>query len=96
MQLDTIIPVVMSCALLWWVSRGMSWAMRLVVAAITIAAIIGVVLFERSGFFSRRHHDIGGAMNWTNPGRLANSPNQRSRFASRGLVTPSTPNQRLA
>jgi hypothetical protein len=51
LQLDTIIPVVMSCALLWWVSRGMGWATRLVVAAITLAAIIGVVLFERSGFF---------------------------------------------
>ena len=50
MQLDIIVPVVMSCALLWWVSRGMSWTARLLVTAITLAVIIGVVLFERSGF----------------------------------------------
>jgi hypothetical protein len=40
----------MSCALLWWVSRGMSWTTRLVVAAITLAVIICILLFERSGF----------------------------------------------
>lgn len=47
LRLDTIIPIVMSCALLWWVSRGMSWTTRLVVAAITLAVIICIVLFER-------------------------------------------------
>ena len=47
MQPDSIVPIVMSCALLWWVSRGMSWTRRLVVAAITLAAIICIVLFER-------------------------------------------------
>ena len=41
-------------------------------------------------------HDIGGAMNCTNPGRPANSANQRSRFGNFGLVMPSTPNQRRA
>ena len=50
LRFDTIIPVVMSCALLWWVSRGMSWTTRLVVAAITLAVIICILLFERSGF----------------------------------------------
>ncbi len=49
MQLDIIIPVVMSCALLWWVSRGMSWTTRLVVAVITLLLIIVILLFERSG-----------------------------------------------
>ena len=49
MQLDIIVPVVMSCALLWWVSRGMSWTTRLVVTIITLVVIIGIVLFERSG-----------------------------------------------
>jgi hypothetical protein len=96
LQPDIIVPVVMSCALLWWVSRGMGWTTRLLVAAITLALIICIVLFERSDFWRQTSHDIGGAMNWTNPGRLANSANQRSRLASRGLVTPSTPNQRLA
>jgi hypothetical protein len=47
LQLDIIVPVIMSCALLWWVSRGMSWTTRLVVTAITRVVIICVVLFER-------------------------------------------------
>ena len=50
MPLDIIVPVVMSCALLWWVSRGMSWTTRLVVTVVTLVVIIAVVLFERSGF----------------------------------------------
>ena len=50
MQLDIIVPVIMSCALLWWVSRGMNWTTRLAVAAVTLLVIIVVVLFERSGF----------------------------------------------
>ena len=48
MQLDIIVPVIMSCALLWWVSRGMNWTTRLAVVAVTLAVIIVVVLFERS------------------------------------------------
>jgi hypothetical protein len=51
LQLDIIVPVVMSCALLWWVSRGMSWTTRLAVAAITLALIICMVLLQRSGVF---------------------------------------------
>ena len=50
MQLDIIVPVVMCCALLWWVGRGMSWTTRLVVTVITLAVIICILLFERSGF----------------------------------------------
>jgi ABC-type amino acid transport system permease subunit len=49
MQIDIIVPVLMSCALLWWVSRGMTWTTRLAVTAITLALIGGVVLFERAG-----------------------------------------------
>ncbi len=51
MQLDIIVPVVMSCALLWWVSRGMSSTTRLVVTVITLAVIICILLFERSGLY---------------------------------------------
>jgi hypothetical protein len=47
---DILIPVVMGCAMLWWVSRGMTWTTRLVVAAVTLGLIVGVLLFERSGF----------------------------------------------
>jgi hypothetical protein len=47
LQLNIIVPVVMGCALLWWVSRGMGWTQRLVVTAITLVVIICVLLFER-------------------------------------------------
>jgi hypothetical protein len=40
----------MSCALLWWIGRGMGWTTRLVVTVITLIVVIGVLLFERSGF----------------------------------------------
>jgi hypothetical protein len=50
LQLDTLVPVVMCCALLWWVSRGMNWTTRLTVTAITLAIIIVILLVERSGF----------------------------------------------
>jgi hypothetical protein len=50
LQLDIIVPVVMSCALLWWVGRGMDWTTRLVVTVITLVVIMGILLFERSGF----------------------------------------------
>jgi hypothetical protein len=50
LSLDILVPVVMSCALLWWVSRGMSWTARLVVTVVTLGAIMCVLLFERSGF----------------------------------------------
>jgi hypothetical protein len=49
LQLDIIVPVLMGCALLWWVSRGMNWTTRLVVTAVTLVVIIVVVAFERSG-----------------------------------------------
>ena len=50
-SLDILAPVVMCCALLWWVSRGMSWNTRLVVAAITLAVIVCIVVIERAGFW---------------------------------------------
>jgi 1,4-dihydroxy-2-naphthoate octaprenyltransferase len=49
MQLDIIVPVIMGCALLWWVGRAMNWTARLLVAAITLVVIVCIVLFERSG-----------------------------------------------
>jgi hypothetical protein len=51
-SLDIIAPVVMSCALLWWVSRGMSWNTRLVIVAVTLIAVLCIVLLERGGFWS--------------------------------------------
>ena len=49
MHPDIIVPVIMGCAMLWWVGRGLNWTRRLVAAAVTLAVIIVVVLFERSG-----------------------------------------------
>ena len=48
LQLDIVAPVIMYCALLWWISRGMSWTARLATAAVTLALVISVVLVERS------------------------------------------------
>ena len=50
MQLDTIVPVVMSCALLWWIGRRMNWTTRLAVTAVTLVVVLIVVLIERSRF----------------------------------------------
>jgi hypothetical protein len=50
MRLDIVVPVLMSCALLWWVSRGMSWTRLLAVAAVTMVLIAIILWVERSGF----------------------------------------------
>jgi hypothetical protein len=47
-SLDTLVPVVMCCAMLWWVSRRMSWTTRLAVTAVTLVVIVCILLFERS------------------------------------------------
>jgi hypothetical protein len=49
LQLDIVIPVVMSCALLWWISRGMTWTTRLTVAVVTLVLVLCILLVERSG-----------------------------------------------
>lgn len=48
LQLDIVVPFIMYCALLWWVSRGMSWTARLATAAVTLVLVICIVLVERS------------------------------------------------
>jgi hypothetical protein len=35
MQLNIIVPVLMCCAMLWWIGRRISWTARLGVTAIT-------------------------------------------------------------
>jgi hypothetical protein len=49
LQLDIIAPVLMGCALMWWVSRGMTWTTRLTVAAVTLLLIVCLLLLERAG-----------------------------------------------
>lgn len=46
MGLEIVVPVVMSCALLWWIGRGMSWKRRLVITVIALLLILGVLLLE--------------------------------------------------
>ena len=48
MQPEIVVPVMMSCALLWWISRGMTWTRRLTVTAITLVIIVGVLAFEHA------------------------------------------------
>lgn len=50
-SLDILVPALMSCALLWWISRGMTWSTRLAVIAVTLIVVFTVVAFERSGYF---------------------------------------------
>ena len=47
MRPDIVIPVLMGCALLWWIGRGIGWTAKLAVAAVTLAVIAVVLLFER-------------------------------------------------
>jgi hypothetical protein len=47
LRLDLVVPALMYCALLWWVSRSLSWTARLATAAVTLVLIICVLLFER-------------------------------------------------
>jgi hypothetical protein len=46
-QLDILMPALMCCALLWWISRGMTWTARLMVTAVTLLLIVCVLWFER-------------------------------------------------
>jgi hypothetical protein len=48
MRPDIIIPVLLSCALLWWIGRGFGWTTRLMVAAITLFVIAAILLAERT------------------------------------------------
>ena len=47
LRLDLLVPVLMYCALLWWIGRGMSWTALLATAAITLALIGCILLVER-------------------------------------------------
>jgi hypothetical protein len=48
LQLDIIVPVIMGCALLWWVGREMSLTARLTIATATVALIVVVLMFQQS------------------------------------------------
>lgn len=48
MHLEIIVPVLMGCALLWWIGGGMRWSTRLMVATVTLVAIVAILLIERA------------------------------------------------
>lgn len=50
-SLDILVPVLMGTALVWWVSRGLSWTQRLVAAAVTLAIVLLVVLADQGGYW---------------------------------------------
>ena len=41
----------MSLVLLWWVSRGMTWGTRLIVAVLTLAVIVALLAIEGAGYW---------------------------------------------
>ena len=45
--LDIVMPIVMYCAMLWWLSRRMSWTRLLMITAVTLVLIIIVLAVER-------------------------------------------------
>ena len=47
MQAEIILPLIMGCALMWWVGRTLSWQQRLMAIALTLAVIVGLLFFER-------------------------------------------------
>lgn len=48
MHLEIIVPLLMGCALLWWIGHGMGWIKRLIVVAITLVVIVAILLVERA------------------------------------------------
>jgi hypothetical protein len=51
--LHIIVPVVMYCAMLFWIGRHFTWTQRLTVTVVTLTLILIVVLVERGGFTLR-------------------------------------------
>ena len=47
MSAEILIPVLMGCALLWFIGRGIAWTAKLIVVAVTLALVAGVLWFER-------------------------------------------------
>jgi hypothetical protein len=50
LHLETLVPVVLGCAILWLVGRGLRWVAWLGACAITLLVIFGVLQVARGGF----------------------------------------------
>ena len=45
--LDIVMPVMMYCAMIWWLSRRMSRTRLLAITAVTLALVLIVIALER-------------------------------------------------
>lgn len=48
MRPEIIVPVLMSCAVVWWIGRSMGWTARLMVVSIALVLIVAVLMIERA------------------------------------------------
>jgi hypothetical protein len=48
MHPEIIVPLLMGCALIWWIGRGMGWPTRLMVVVVTLVVIAAILLVERA------------------------------------------------
>lgn len=49
MNLDIIVPVLMSVALLWWIGRALSLRAMLITSVVTLALIVAILALQKSG-----------------------------------------------
>ena len=49
MNLDIIVPVLMSVALLWWIGRALSLRAMLITTVVTLALIVLIVAVQNPG-----------------------------------------------
>lgn len=49
MNLDIVVPVLMSVALLWWIGRALSLRAMLITTVVTLALIVLIVALQKSG-----------------------------------------------
>jgi len=49
MNLDIVVPVLMSVALLWWIGRALSLRAMLITTVVTLAFIVLIVAVQKPG-----------------------------------------------
>ncbi len=48
LSLDTLVPVLMCVALLWWFGRGLSLRAMLITTAVTLALIVAILAVQNA------------------------------------------------
>ena len=51
LHLETLVPVVLGCAILWLVGRGLRWIAWLGACAITLLVVFGVLQVARGALY---------------------------------------------